>query len=145
MPGQSRAAIVSILERTPLFGGLTKRQLKAIAAECSPVRYDDGQVIVKELDWGQHMIAITSGTAKVLRGGRRIAAVEAGAVIGEMSLIDGEPRSATVVADGPVEGVQVFATAFRKLIEEHPTMVMKLLVAQTSRLRDLDKRAAMYG
>lgn len=141
----SRSEIIKVLEDVPLFSDLTGRQLKALAAECSLLTFETGQLIVKEQDWGQHMVAITSGKAKVVRGSKQLATVGTGDVVGEMSLIDGERRSASVIADGPVEGLVIYGTRFRKLLTEHPTMVTKLLVAQTARLRALDKQAALYG
>ena len=102
-------------------------------------------MILKELDVGQHVVVITSGTAKVIRRGRTLATVRAGDAIGEMALIDGEPRSATVTADSVVEGIAIYRTAFLKLLDEHPTMCSKLLLAQTARLRELDKKAALHG
>jgi CRP/FNR family transcriptional regulator, cyclic AMP receptor protein len=116
-----------------------------LAAECSVLTFEPGQLIVKEQDWGQHMVAITSGKANVVRGDRQLATVGTGDVVGEMSLIDGERRSASVVADGPVEGLVIYGTRFRKLLAEHPTMVMNLLLAQTARLRALDKQLARFG
>lgn len=145
MAGRSRSEIIDILQAVPLFSGLTNRQLRVVAAECSEVHYDAGETLVKELDWGQHMVAITAGAATVIRGGKTIATAGPGEVIGEMALIDGEPRSATVTADGEVEGVMIYGTAFRKLLSQHPTICTKLLIAQTARLRALDKRAGLLG
>lgn len=140
-----RTEVIAALQALPLFANLTGRQLKALSAECSLLTYEPEQVIVREQDWGQHMVAITSGTARVVRGAEQLATVGPGDVIGEMSLIDGERRSASVIADEAVEGLVIYGTKFRKLLAEHPTMVMKLLVAQTARLRALDQRRARYG
>jgi CRP/FNR family transcriptional regulator, cyclic AMP receptor protein len=145
MARRSQAQLVGVLEGVPLLANLTKKQLKAVAGTCIEVEFEPGQTLVKEMEDGQHLVSITSGTAKVVRNGRTIAKLGAGDVVGEMSLLDGEPRSATVVADGPVSGVVVHRTAFRRLLDEHPTMCSKLLLAQTARLRRLDKAAALYG
>lgn len=141
----SRSETIKVLEGVPLFADLTGRQLKALAAECSVLAFEPEQLIVKEQDWGQHMVAIISGEAKVVRGRKQLATVGPGDVVGEMSLIDGERRSASVIADGPVEGLVIYGTRFRKLLAEHPTMVTKLLVAQTARVRALDSQVALYG
>jgi CRP/FNR family transcriptional regulator, cyclic AMP receptor protein len=145
MGRHSQAEIVGILEGIALFANLTRRQLKAAAKVCHSVEYEPGAVMMKELDVGQHLVVITSGTAKVTRGGRTLATVRPGDVIGEMAIIDGDARSATVSADSKVEGIAIYRTAFRKLLDEHPTMCSKLLLAQTARLRALDKKAAIYG
>jgi CRP/FNR family transcriptional regulator, cyclic AMP receptor protein len=91
------------------------------------------------------MIAILEGTADVIRSGTTIATVGPGDAVGEMSLIDDRPRSATVVARDTVEGIALYRTAFRKLLAETPSMCGKLLLAQTARLRDTDKRASLIG
>lgn len=145
MDRHSQAELIGILEGVPLFANLTKRQLRAAAKVCHSVGYAPGEVIVKELDVGQHLLLITAGTAKVVRGGRTLAKVGPGDVIGEMAIIDGAPRSASVTADSSVEGIAIYRTAFRKLLDEHPTMCSKLLLAQTARLRELDKQVAIYG
>jgi CRP/FNR family transcriptional regulator, cyclic AMP receptor protein len=145
MGRHSQAEIIGILEGIPLFAHLTKRQLKAAAKVCHSVEYEPGAVMMKELDVGQHLVVITSGTVKVARSGRTLATVGPGDAIGEMAIIDGEARSATVTADSRVEGIAIYRTAFRKLLDEHPTMCSKLLLAQTARLRALDKTAALYG
>jgi CRP-like cAMP-binding protein len=145
MARHTQAEVVEILAGVPLLGALTKRQLKAVAKAASEVHYEPDEVILRELDTGQHLVAITSGTAKVVRNGRTLAKVGKGDVIGEMAIIDGEPRSASVVANSAVEGIAIYRTAFRKLLDEHPTMCSKLLLAQTARLREADKKASITG
>jgi CRP/FNR family transcriptional regulator, cyclic AMP receptor protein len=85
------------------------------------------------------------GRARVVRNGRTIARVGSGETVGEMSLIDGKPRSATVVAETPIEALVLYRTAFRKLLEHVPSLCQKLLLAQTARIRELDKRAGACG
>ena len=143
MDRRSQVELVGILEGLPLFARLTKRHLKAVAKVSSDVRYEPGTVILKELDSGQHLVIMSLGTAKVVHGGRVLATVGPGDVIGEMAIIDGEPRSATVTADSVVEGIAIYRTAFLRLLEEHPTMCWRLLLAQTARLRELDKQAVL--
>ncbi len=143
MDRRSQVERVGILEGLPLFARLTTRQLKAVAKVSSDVRYEPGKVILKELDSGQNLVVIASGTAKVVHGGRVLATVGPGDVIGEMAIIDGEPRSATVTADSAVEGIMIYRTAFLRLLDEHPTMCWRLLLAQTARLRELDKQAVL--
>jgi CRP/FNR family transcriptional regulator, cyclic AMP receptor protein len=143
--GPSRSGIVEILAEVPLFSTLTRRQLRSVAANCSEAHFRPGEVLVREMEAGQNLLVITAGSAKVLRGGKDIASVGPGEVIGEMSLIDGEPRSATIVAEREVDAFLLYGTAFRKLLADHPEMTLNLLLAQTARLRALDVRAAVYG
>lgn len=145
MARRTQAEVVSILKEVPLFANLTQRQLKAVAKACTEVHHEDGATIMRELEDGQQMLAITSGTAAIVRNGRTVARVGKGDVVGEMSLIDGYPRSASVVARSEVEGVVIYGTAFRKLLDEHPSMTQKLLLAQTERLRETDRQLALRG
>jgi CRP-like cAMP-binding protein len=62
-----------------------------------------------------------------------------------MSLIDGHPCSASVVAESDVEAIELYRTAFKKLVDDIPAIPMKLLLAQTARVRALDRRAAALG
>jgi CRP-like cAMP-binding protein len=145
MARPSQAEIVRILEGVPLFSGLTKRQLRAVAGTCSEITYAPDDVIVKELDTGQHLVCIVEGAAKVVRNGRTIARLSGGDVVGEIALLDGEPRSASVVATEPTTGIALYQTAFKKLLAEHPTMCTKLLLSMAARLRESDKKLALYG
>ena len=62
-----------------------------------------------------------------------------------MSIIDGRPRSASVIAETAVDAIELYGTAFRKLLDDIPAMTKRLLLAQTARVRELDRRAAALG
>jgi CRP/FNR family transcriptional regulator, cyclic AMP receptor protein len=143
--GESRSGVVELLARLPLFASLTKRQLRTVAATCSEARFAPGQHLVKEREEGQLLVVIAAGKAEVVRDGKTIATVGTGDAIGEMSLLDGEPRSASVIAANEVDALLLYGTAFRKLLADHPEIAMRLLRAQTARLRALNKRASLYG
>jgi len=66
-------------------------------------------------------------------------------VVGEIALIDGMPRSASVVAETPLEALLIFRTEFRRLLDEIPGLWEKLLLAQTARLRSADRELAARG
>lgn len=142
---RARSELVDVLRGSVLFGGLTRQQLNAVAKACFERRYEPGDVIVQQNDQGQQMVALLSGSAKVVQDGRKIATVRAGDAVGEMSLIDGLPCSASVVADAAVEAVVLYRTAFAKLLVSIPTLTRRLLLTQTARVRELDKRAAALG
>ncbi len=145
MARRRRSDLVEIVSRVPLFAGLTKHQLNEVARLCFEARYAPGEVMLKELDRGQQMLVIVAGTARIERNGRKIATVGSGDVVGEMSLIDGLPRSASVIAETDVDGIALYRTAFRKLMDEIPTLCGRLLLGQTARIRELDANAATLG
>ena len=145
MAQRTRAELIAALERSPLFGELTRKQLNAVAKACFEHHYGPGDMIVRENDYGQRMVTLLSGSARVVSNGRTIAQVRAGDAVGEMSIIDGHPTSASVVAETPVDAIELYRTAFGKLLDEIPSMSRKLLLAQTARVRELDRRAATLG
>ena len=142
MAGRSRSTLESAIQGIPLFSGLTKRQLGSVAKLCFERTYDKGDLLVRQTDVGQLMVALVSGRARVERDGTRLGTVTAGDVVGEMSLLDGQPCSASVVAETAIEAIVLHRTAFRGLLAEAPSITAKLLVAQTARVRELDRRIA---
>lgn len=137
--------MIEVIQSVPLFSRLSKREMREVARLCFEETYDTDQVILKQLEEAQHMVAIVRGRARVVRDDRTIAAVGAGDVVGEMALIDGLRRSAAVIAETPVEAVVLHRTEFRKLLEANPSIAIKLLVALTTRLREADRRLGALG
>jgi CRP-like cAMP-binding protein len=145
MARRTRSEILEVLQGIPLFAHLPKGHLKEVAKLCFEETYAPDQVILKQLEEAQHMVAIVAGTARVTRDGKAVATVGAGEVVGEMALIDGLRRSAAVVADTQVEGVLLHRTAFLRLLEDNPSMARSLLLAQTARLREADRKLGALG
>ena len=145
MVGRARAELAEVLRGSRLFSGLNRTQLSTLAKACTARRYEPGDAIVRQLDQGQHMALIVQGKANVVRNGRTIATAGPGDAVGEMSLIDGLPCSASVIAETPIDAVVLYRTTFRKLLADSPALAGKLLLAQTARVRELDRRAATLG
>ncbi|HJR93433.1 MAG TPA: cyclic nucleotide-binding domain-containing protein [Acidimicrobiia bacterium] len=145
MARRNRSELTDILHDIPLFAHLTKAQLRAVAKVATEEVYEPEAVILRQLDAAQHMVAIVHGKARVTRDGQTLATVGAGDVVGEMSLIDGQRRSAGVIAETEVEGVVLYRSAFMKLLETTPAMAIKLLLAQTARLREADRKLGALG
>lgn len=149
----SRSETLTMLDGVPLFTGLTKRQLAAVAKLVDHMSFEPGAVLVKENDVGRRLIIIREGTAEVRRQvvdatgtaarsgqgtSRRVATVGPGDVVGELSLIDGMPTSATVVADSRLETIVLYRTRFNKLLGSMPQLYPRLLVGMATRVRELD-------
>lgn len=157
----SRAETVAMLREVPLFSGLAKRQLTAVAKLVDHVSFQPGAVIVKELDVGRRLVILRQGTAEVVRRGtvarkgssdgiqqgdsRRLATLGPGEVIGELSLIDGKPTSASVVAETAVEALVLYRTRFNDLFDSTPELARNLLVSLAARVRETDQRASLTG
>lgn len=157
----SRSETVRMLDGVPLFAGLTKRQLTAVAKLVDHMSFEPGAVLVKELEVGRRLIIIREGTAEVRRAGfvtpegpaertkqgttRRLATVGPGDVIGELALIDGKPTSASVVADTHLEALVLYRTRLTKLLGSMPQLYPRLLVGMAARIRELDHRGDITG
>ena len=137
--------MVAVLQRVPLFNGLSRRQLTEVAKVAYEDAYAVGDEIVKEGDVGQKLVVLVSGTADVIRKRSTLASLGPGDVIGEISLIDGRPRTAQVVATSTATGIVVYATAFRKLLDTVPALSRNIMLALAGRLREVDEHADTHG
>jgi CRP/FNR family cyclic AMP-dependent transcriptional regulator len=127
-------------------GFLPAEEWRALEAAGRPRRYRPRQRLFREGEPGDHVIAILRGRVKVsvqTRYGREIllAVKEPGDLVGELSAIDGRPRSATAVALEPVDALVVTAPAFVDFIEGHPRIAVRLLRALAAQIRDDDRRS----
>lgn len=134
-----RAKRVELLAQMPLFAACSQRELAQVAALTVPAEFPAGSVLTRQGASGGLAFVIASGSAEVVRGGRRLARLGPGDVVGEMSLIDGEPRSATVRALSDMEVLEVSADDLRRLLRKAPSVTRKLLEALSERLREADR------
>ena len=124
-----------VLRGVPLFNGMTDRALDAIAGLTSEVHFGDGEALVRQGDPGKTFIVLVDGSAHVERDGRAIAELASGDFVGEISLIDGGPRTATVTATGPVRALAIEHEAFRRLFEEFGAVRYDIVTALARRVR----------
>src|SRR5690606_33774708 len=87
------------LARVPLFTSLSKRDLQKIAKAVEEIAVEKGAMLVEQGSAGKEAFVIVNGTASVKRNGKKVATLGPGAVVGELSLLDRGPRTATVTAD----------------------------------------------
>lgn len=125
----------ALLRHSTLFMGMTDRMLEAIAELTTEVSFEPGEAIVREGDVGDAFFVITSGTAAVEQRGSILRELSAGDFLGEISLIDGMPRTATVTATSPVAALRLARDDFQQLIDQHPSIRLELLMALTERVR----------
>jgi len=122
----------------PLFSGLSCRDLDLIARQTDVIRADGGRVLTRQGALGEEFLLIVDGSARVERDAKPIARLEAGDFFGEMSLMDGKPRSATVIAETPVTLLVVDRRSFRSLLDGVPGLRRKISVTLCERLRKAD-------
>jgi CRP-like cAMP-binding protein len=133
--GSSVRRSVAALGAVPLFDGFSKRHLRRLAGETDVVTIEPGRAIVEEGLPGEAMYVVLSGGARVMRRGRMVARLVPGDFFGELSALDGGPRTASIVADTPMELLRLFRHTLRRVIEEEPDLAMGLLVGLARRLR----------
>jgi CRP-like cAMP-binding protein len=131
-----------------LFAGLDTETLAEIAQATRARTYGNGEAIVRQGEPGDSMFVISSGRAAVVLepDRREVATIEAGGYFGEMSLLTGDPRTATVLARGDTLVFEIHADLFRKLGANHPRAVEQVGIAAAARRVELDKvRATAVG
>ena len=133
---------VDVLKKVPLFSGLSRRHLDHIAREADEVKEEADTVLVRQGGLGREFLLILEGGARVERDGQTIARLGPGDFFGEMSLIDGMPRSASVIAGSPTVLLVIEARSFQHLLDTVPGLQKKLLVTLSARLRAADARLA---
>src|SRR5262245_4509542 len=123
------------LVEIPLFAGLGRRHLNKVAALARIRRLQKGATIVAAGEPGDALYVVLDGEVSVERRGLPAITRGAGSFFGEMALLDGGPRSATVVARGSVVCLTISRSGFQKLLRREPAMSAALLRELASRLR----------
>ncbi len=128
-----------LLAGVDLFSSLTDAQRATIAAQMILVEFGDGETIVREGDPGQSMYIVGSGAVVVVLEASHttIATIDRGGYFGEMSLLTGQPRTASVIASGDVTLLEIDAAVFRQLAEASPRAVEQVGVAAATRRAEL--------
>jgi protein phosphatase len=128
-----------ILGTVPLFSGLSRRHLRRLAEHADIATFRPKEAIVRQGRPGGTFYVITEGEAKVVQDGRTISTLEPGDFFGEISLLDGGPRTADVIAVTPVSSIRVFKRAFDQMLAEEPGVASKILAVVAHRLREAER------
>ena len=129
---------IDLISQIPLFAAWNRRELAQVAALTVPAEQKKGSVLTRQGADGGLAFIIATGRAEVTRNGKRLARLGPGDVVGELSLIDGQPRSATVTAVTDLEVLELDRRDLMKLMRKVPSMVRKLLESLSQRLRDVN-------
>jgi small-conductance mechanosensitive channel len=136
------------LESIDLFAGLTPELRLEVARGAPRLVFGSGETIVRQGEPGASMFVVMSGTVSVVIAPSRteVARIAAGGYFGEMSLLTGDPRTATVLAVGDVEVIELGADLFRRLATIEPEAIERIAMAAATRRVGLDQaRAAAVG
>jgi CRP-like cAMP-binding protein len=109
---------VNRLTAIPIFAELSPEEARRLATFATETSAAEGQILMKEGDYSVELIAIEEGSADVLRGGRTIASLRAGDLIGEMGLLEHRPRNADVIASSPMRLLRLTHWEIRRMSDD---------------------------
>lgn len=138
MSGTSR--YLQHLAEVPLFASCSSKELQKIARAADEVTVDAGREVIAQDATGHEAFIVIEGRAEVVRNGQRIAEVGPGDHFGELALLDGGPRTASVVAETPMTLLVLGQREFAGLIDEVPGLAHKILTSLAQRVRELDDK-----
>jgi CRP-like cAMP-binding protein len=126
---------VESLRALELFAGCDDKLLRRLSRLGTEVEAKARQALAREGEVGREFYVIVDGTAVVSNDGTEIARLRSGDFFGEMALIDGKPRAATVVADTPMKLYVFDSREFFSLLDGFPPVSRKILTTLSGRLR----------
>ena len=135
-PGLPQADLPSLRE-LPIFAGLEPGQAAQVAARASLREIAAGEPVIEQWDLGAEFFVIVEGTATVTVDGQQARELGRGDFFGELSLLDGDARTRTVVAVTPLETVRIERSEFRKLLRKEPNLSIRLLEGMAKRTRKI--------
>jgi CRP/FNR family cyclic AMP-dependent transcriptional regulator len=128
---------VQLLRRIPLFADCSDDELAFIATQVDEVEFVPGRVLCREGDPGGEFFVIVSGTAAVERQGQFLHRLSAGDFFGEIALLDGGPRTATVTVKEAMRCLVLGRGQFHNVIRQNATIAVAVLQTLGERLRSL--------
>ena len=131
------------LSSVPLFAECSKTELAAINRAGDRLDLADGSILTRMGESSREAFVILDGKAVVERNDRKVGVLGPGDAIGELGLLDRGPRTATVIADGPLQVLVIGPREFAGLLDQVPSIGRKMMLALSGRIRELDSKA--YG
>ncbi len=136
-PGHLRKnAKIEMLRKVPLFAQCSRKELDEIAGVADELQLADGRELTREGARGREFFVVIDGALEVRRKTRKIASLGAGDFVGEMALVTGRPRNATVTTKGVVRALVITDRAFARLLAASPTIQLKIMRALAERVPD---------
>jgi CRP/FNR family cyclic AMP-dependent transcriptional regulator len=124
-----------VLKKVPLFAGLDDRELEQIASSMKERRFSAGDTVTEEGAGGAGFFVVEEGSADVTVDGQARGSIGPGDYFGEIALLTGSDRTATIMASSDMVCWGMTAWDFRPLVESNSTIAWKLLTAMAEKLR----------
>ena len=128
------------LKEVPILSSCTNKELSKVAKAADEIRMTAGTLLVDQGQMGREAFIIVDGTVSVKRNNRKIAELGPGEVLGELSLLDHGPRTATAVCETDCLLLVLDQRHFLAVLDDVPSMNHKLLANLASRIRELDRK-----
>ena len=142
-PAMARQSHLDHLSSVPLFSACSKKELQAVSKASDEVDLPAGRVLCEQGAIGREAFIILEGSAEVRRNKKKVATLGPGACVGELSLLDHGPRTASVIATTDLKVLVIGAREFSGIVDEVPPIAHKILRSLAARVRELDTQ--MFG
>jgi CRP-like cAMP-binding protein len=129
-------AKIELLKKVTLFSDCSKRELEHIAQIADEIGFPAGRTLIEEGKPGREFFVIAEGRVEVRRGGRKLTQRGDSSSFGEMALLTGKPRSATVTTTSPVRALVISDRAFKQLLQDVHSLSPKLLANLAARVAE---------
>lgn len=136
----SKKQQLDTLRAVALFSGCTNKELEKVARASDEISMTAGTLIVDQGQTGREAFVIMSGDVTVKRNNRKVATLGAGDVVGELSLLDHGPRTATAICETDCTLLVIDQRRFLSVIDDVPAISHKLLGSLASRIRAMDRQ-----
>jgi CRP-like cAMP-binding protein len=128
------------LRLVPLFTSCSNKELEKVARAGDEISMTAGTLIVDQGQTGREAFVVLDGEVTVKRNGRKVATLGPGAVVGELSLLDHGPRTATAVCETDCSLLVIDQRRFLGVLDDVPAITHKLLASLAGRIRELDRQ-----
>ena len=129
-----------LLAGCPLFRGVGPKELAALAETATEVDFPARHVIVRQGDVGTGFFVIVEGRTRVIRDAETLATLGPGDFFGELSVLDGQPRTAQVIAEEPTRCLALASWDFERILTEQPALSLAILRGLAMRLRSVTEQ-----
>ncbi len=136
----SKKSYLESLRRVSLFSSCSNKDLEKIAKAGDEVTMEAGSLVVDQGQTGREAFVILKGSATVRRNGKKVATLGPGSVVGELSLLDHGPRTASVMADTDCVMLVISQRQFLGVLDSIPALSHKMLATLAGRIRELDRQ-----
>jgi CRP/FNR family transcriptional regulator, cyclic AMP receptor protein len=137
MADRGADTVVDMLSKVDLFDGMSRKELALVRDVSREHSYPEGAVIVEEGATDRRFFLLLDGRVDVTVGGTLVRVFGPGGTFGEISVLDGGPRTATITATSPVTALSIAYFNLRSLLKENPSMAVKLIEVLAGKVRSL--------